>query len=123
MTRDPIEPTDNVPKQENHPVVFSWNLKDDFYNDGMTLYADGSLHINIGGHVVVKSLRGWFEDSAQALDAARLEARKDFSKQILDMLDEVVRGTPELQSFIYPIKESIREVRDNQELQGLREGE
>lgn len=38
--------------------------------------------------------------------------RKGFAKEILDMLDEVVRGTPSLQDFIYPIKGSIREVRD-----------
>lgn len=47
--------------KENHPQVLRWNISDDHYNDGMTLYADGSLHINIGGQVWVRSLRGWFE--------------------------------------------------------------
>lgn len=33
----------------------------------------------------------------------------------MDMLDEVVRGTPALKEFIYPIKTSIRELRDIKE--------
>lgn len=38
--------------------------------------------------------------------------REDFAKQLLNILDDVVRETPELRDFIYPIKRTIREVRD-----------
>ena len=38
--------------------------------------------------------------------------RGDFAKEILDTLDEVVRGTPELGVFIEPIKQTIRALRD-----------
>ncbi len=36
----------------------------------------------------------------------------EFAKEILDMLDEVVRNQPGLKEFIYPIKKTIRELRD-----------
>lgn len=52
----------------------------------------------------------------EAIEKSRIEGwlngRIDFAKEILDMLDEVVRGTNELESFIRPIQASIRELRD-----------
>jgi hypothetical protein len=44
--------------------------------------------------------------------------RNDFAKEILDMLDDVVRGTPDLETFIYPIKAAIRRERDKREKKG-----
>lgn len=38
--------------------------------------------------------------------------REEFAKEILDMLDEIVRNNPDLENFISPIKNSIRELRD-----------
>lgn len=38
--------------------------------------------------------------------------RNDFAKEVLDCLDEVVRGTPALFVLIAPFKEAIRRLRD-----------
>lgn len=38
--------------------------------------------------------------------------RNQFAKEILDILDEVVRSNQDLSSFILGIKDLIREVRD-----------
>lgn len=55
----------------------------------------------------------WIKNRIQSLCiGVREEENKRLSKQLLDMLDEVVRETPELKDFIYPIKRMVREARD-----------
>lgn len=49
--------------QYRSPIVIRWNIDDDYYKDGITLYADGLLEINVGGTVYGKKLAGWFESA------------------------------------------------------------
>lgn len=62
-------------QQHNHPTVIRWNIKDDYYQDGMVLYADGLLEINVGGFVYGMSLRNWFE-SVKELESERKRLEK-----------------------------------------------
>lgn len=62
----------NGPQTDNRPVVLRWNIDGDYYKDGMTLYADGTLSIDVGGIVVVKPLRSW-----QGLEIALSRAEEE----------------------------------------------
>jgi hypothetical protein len=68
------------------PVEYKRNINDDYYKDGVTIYADGLTEINVGGHVYGKSLSGWFE-AAKELD--RLQAENEKLKAKLDLFTEI----------------------------------
>ncbi len=51
------------------PTVLRWNIDNDYYKDGITLYVDGTLAINVGGTVIVKSLKGWFGGEKELFEA------------------------------------------------------
>lgn len=76
------------------------------------LVGSESFHPQKWGIFLQGDLLAMTDSKPGMTDKKRTSAEIKFAQEILNMLDEVVRGTPALQDFIYPIKESIRNLRD-----------
>lgn len=68
-------------QQYKHPSVCRFNIDDDYYKDGMVLYSDGLLEINVGGKVYGASLGGWYKAMEQwKIENARIKELEEENK-------------------------------------------
>jgi hypothetical protein len=70
--------------QYTHPVVCRFNINDDYYEDGLVLYADGLLEINVGGYCVGRKIKGWFRTADEIEQLVRENASLKLRYQELE---------------------------------------
>ncbi len=61
-----VSPMSNGPVQNTDRELYR-ERPDDYYADSLHVTADGAIGINVGGHVIVKSLKDWFRLASPAL--------------------------------------------------------
>ena len=104
--------SEDKPSQEGSPLAFRFNIADDFYKDGISVYQNGAVHLNVGGMVYVKSIKGWFECWKEI---ERLEAE---NKLITENLEKAIyHGHKELsaeKAKVERLRDSLERIENNQ---------